>query len=89
MNTVPEEVAFAHLVVQLPADRRVRFGGTRLVRERRAGGDIIRNMVQGLQPIQQKRESEEIALLKKIVAMSQQKQAPQGTNFGARQTKTV
>ena len=73
MNTVREELAFAHLMVDVPADKSVHFGGTRLVTERGARQDVIRNMVQGLQPIAQKRDNDEVALLKKILLASVQK----------------
>lgn len=96
MNVIPEEVAWAHLVMQVPADPRVHFGGVRLIRERKYGADIIRNMVQGLQPIAQKKDNDELAILKKILQMSQgaaaapkMQRPPPGVNFGAQQVKHV
>ena len=90
MNTVSEEVAFAHLLVDVPADPRVKFGGVQLVSERGVRQDVIRNMVQGLQPIAQKRDNDEIAILKKILMASvQQKAGPPGVNFGAKGEKVV
>ena len=90
MNTVREELAFAHLMVDVPADKSVHFGGTRLVTERGARQDVIRNMVQGLQPIAQKRDNDEVALLKKILLASvQKKSAPSGPNFGEQPQKEV
>ena len=92
MNVVREEIAFAHTIADIPADPRVRFGGTLLVTERGARQDVIRNMVQGLQPIAQKRDNDEIALLKKILMASVQKTAPTGQtgpNFGGQAPKVV
>ena len=71
MNTIREEFAMAATILDLPRDPTKVFEGTRLLRQVRRTPSVIRNMVQYLQPINVKRESEEVMLLRKLVGMKQ------------------
>ena len=76
MNTVSEAAAMSQTVLDLPRDIRIVFGGTRLLGLVKREPERILNMVQYLQPINVKRESEEISLLRKLVQMKQGRAAP-------------
>ena len=63
-------------VLDLPRDPRISFGGTRLLGRVKREPQRILKMVTYLQPINQKRETEEITLLRQLVQMRSNKSAP-------------
>ena len=68
MDIIPLSEAWKHILQDLPADPNVRFGGTLLdLGGQKFRADTIRNIPTPV-PINEKRESDEMALLKKLMA---------------------
>ena len=69
MFTQPQEIAWRHIMVDIPRDPNVVYGGTIGIGKVSASSTEVRNQIQYLQPIAHKRESEEVQLLRKLVNM--------------------
>ena len=65
---VDQRVAWATDVTRLPADPRIRYGGTIILDKGVEKTTFINILPPHIQPIRQKREDEQTALLKKILA---------------------
>ncbi len=67
MSLVSESVVWATEIVLLPRDPNVVFGGTIVTHNNRVVPTIIRPLPINLIPINQKKDDEETALLKRIL----------------------
>ena len=68
MNTQPQDIAWRFILTDLPRDPRAVYAGTVGIGKTTRSTVHIMDQIQYLRPINQKRDSEEIQLLKKLVA---------------------
>ena len=76
MNTQPQDIAWRHILLDIPRDPQVVYGGTIGIGKVSRTSVAVMNQIQYLQPIAQKRESEEVQLLRQLVQQRKGGQAP-------------